>query len=35
MDTSGEGALAELAETERLLRAYADERGLELKPEYP
>jgi hypothetical protein len=28
-------ALEELAETERLLQAYADKRGLQLRPEYP
>ncbi len=31
----GSGALAELAETERRLQEYADERGLQLRPEYP
>lgn len=35
MDMDGSGALEELAETERLLQAYADERGLQLRPEYP
>ena len=32
---SGAGALEELAETERLLQEYADQRGLQLRPEYP
>ena len=35
LDMDGSGALVELAETERLLQAYADERGLQLRPEYP
>ena len=35
LDMDGSEALDELAETERLLQAYADERGLQLRPEYP
>ena len=31
----GSEALEELAETERLLQLYADERDLQLRPEYP